>query len=220
METDQLIHTTLFQIVCPDVVDHLREALSYHRVLGEMEPHDVAEDVTPHDDGCPLEKLPSNTIGKHGKIAHVHHRVMDLLGLDPAFGDHHHDLLFRYRDRGRPDRLFFLSVHDQIEWMIIVWTILFAGITGETIGQYLGVFSLEDLLPLFPGLLKTQIHMLAFGQAIQGFASVARFLIIYQLVHNSPSFPATFLHPERERSGIGSLIGIYMTGPCVSHSAK
>lgn len=131
--TDHLIHTTLFQVVCPYVVDHLRESLSYHRILCEMEPHDVAEDVTPHDDGRPLEKSPSNTIGEHGEIAHVDHWVLNPLGLNPVLWDHHHDLLFRYGDRGWPDRLLFLAVHDQIEWMIIVWTILFAGIAGETI---------------------------------------------------------------------------------------
>jgi hypothetical protein len=104
--------------------------------------------------------------------------------------------------------------------MIIVCTILFAGITGETIGQYPGVFSVEDLLPLLPGLLKTQVHMLAFCQAIQGLASVTRFLIISQLVHDSPSFPTTFPYPERERERLGTLIGIYTTRPCVSHSEK
>lgn len=67
---------------------------------------------------------------------------------------------------------------------------------------------MEDLLPLFPGLLKTQIHMLAFCQAIQGLASVARFLIISQLVHDAPSFQATFLHPKGERAGLGSLTAI------------
>jgi len=178
METDELIHTAIPEIIVPDVVDHLRNPFSYHRILGEMEPHDVAEDVAPHNGGSPLKQSPSNAIAEHGKIAHVHHRLLDLPGLDLRPGRHHDHLLFDQRDRGRPDTLLLLTLHDEVKGMIPVRAIGLAGVTRETIGQDPGVFATQDLLPLLPGLLQAQFHVLASHQAVQGLATIAGLFVI------------------------------------------
>ena len=62
MKTDNFIYTARLELIFPDIVDYSRYTLADRRVLGKMQPHDIAEYIAPHNARNPCEKSAAQAV--------------------------------------------------------------------------------------------------------------------------------------------------------------
>ena len=149
---------------------------------------------------APSKSLPRTHPVQHGKGTHVDHRRRDLAGLNLAPGFHDPELLLGQGNRYGPGLALLLALHDQVEGVIAVRTVLFTGVAGGALPEHQGIFAIEQALPLFPGRFQVEVHVLTPGQAIECLASRADLRVVLQFIHCATPSTVLSISTEDARS--------------------